>query len=259
MFVYLCLAWTVGPSVVPLYVCLGLGRPLPFGECPCLIEQPSLVLTNAGLWPRLLLAKFWRPYPISSWTSWFSPTNDLGNANLSLFDLEIFCLQIMWLPYQLNLWLAYRFLPWSLLNPSPTFPCLGMSISLDLMLLPNMTGSYVNLSSVNHLGRRKACVEFKQESLAQLSSAIKLCYLVLCFNLWIASLILNLVTTFACYSSLVWCFSLQPNLCHLKFHLFVCLIMVLRLAFYGAMTKPRASCGRAHKVVLLGTRWYQSC
>ena len=133
-----------------------------------------------------------------------------------------------------------------------------MFISLDLMLLPNMTESYVNLSFGNHLGRRKACGEFKQESLAQLSLAIKLCSLVLCFDLWIASMLIpNLVTTFAWYPSLVLCLSLQPNLCHLKLHLFVCLIMVLRLAFYGVVMKLRASCGRAHKVVLLGTRWYR--
>jgi hypothetical protein len=43
----------------------------------------------------------------------------------------------------------------------------------------------------------------KQKSHAQLPSAIELCSLVLCFDLRIASLlILNLVTTFACYPSL---------------------------------------------------------
>jgi hypothetical protein len=35
------------------------------------------------------------------------------------------------------------------------------------------------------------------------------------------------------------------------------LVMVLRLAIYGATMKPRASCGRAYKVVLLDTRRYQ--
>jgi len=54
--------------------------------------------------------------------------------------------------------------PWILFILSPTFPRLGMSISLGLMLLLNMTGSYDNLSSGNHLGRREACVEFSQES-----------------------------------------------------------------------------------------------
>jgi hypothetical protein len=34
-------------------------------------------------------------------------------------------------------------------------------------------------------------------------------------------------------------------------------VIVLRLVIYGATTKPRASCGRAHKVVLLGTRRYR--
>jgi hypothetical protein len=88
------------------------------------------------------------------------------------------------------------------------------------MLLPNITGSHVNLSSGNHLGVRKACMEFKQESPAQLSSIIKLCSLVLCFDLRIASLlILNLVTTFACYPSLVWCLFLQPIRWHLKCHI----------------------------------------
>jgi hypothetical protein len=63
-------------------------------------------------------------------------------------------------------------------------------------------------------------MEFKQESPAQLSSIIKLCSLVLCFDLRIASLlILNLVTTFACYPSLVWCLFLQPIRWHLKCHI----------------------------------------
>jgi hypothetical protein len=33
--------------------------------------------------------------------------------------------------------------------------------------------------------------------------------------------------------------------------------MVLRLVLHGATTKPRASCGARHKVVLLGTHRYQ--
>jgi hypothetical protein len=70
------------------------------------------------------------------------------------------------------------------------------------MLLPNMTESHVNLLSSTHLGGHKSYVEFKQESLAQLSLAIELCSLVLCFDFRIASLlILNLVSTFACYLS----------------------------------------------------------
>jgi hypothetical protein len=149
-----------------------------------------------------------------------SPTDDPSNTNLSLSDLEIFACEIRWLSYRLNLWSVYRFCFGSLLNPSPTFPRLGMSISLDLILLSNMTGSYVNLSSSNNLGRHVAWVEFTQEFLAQLSSAIKLCSLVLCFDLWIASLlILNLMTTFTCYPSIVWCLFLQPIRWHLKCHI----------------------------------------
>jgi hypothetical protein len=37
----------------------------------------------------------------------------------------------------------------------------------------------------------------------------------------------------------------------------VCSLMVLRLVLHGAATKPGASCGARHKVVLLGTRRYQ--
>jgi hypothetical protein len=37
----------------------------------------------------------------------------------------------------------------------------------------------------------------------------------------------------------------------------VCSVMVLRLVLHGAATKPGASCGARHKVVLLGTRRYQ--
>jgi hypothetical protein len=105
-----------------------------------------------------------------------------------------------------------------LLNLSPTFPSLEMFISLDLMLLLHMIESPVNLLSGTSLGGRKSCIEFKQESIAQLSLGIELCSLMVCVNFWIASLlILNLVTTFTCYPSLVWCLFRQPNLCHLKF------------------------------------------
>jgi hypothetical protein len=79
-----------------------------------------------------------------------------------------------------------------------------MFISLDLMLLPNMNESAINLLSGTHLGGRKSCIEFKQESIAQLSLGTELCPLVVCVNFWItSSLILNLVTTFTCSPSLV--------------------------------------------------------
>jgi hypothetical protein len=86
-----------------------------------------------------------------------------------------------------------------------------MFISLDLMLLPNMNESPVNLLSGTPLGGRKSYVEFKQESLAQLSLAIVRCSLVLYFDLRIIFvLILNLVTTFAFYPSLYGACSYSP-------------------------------------------------
>jgi hypothetical protein len=117
-----------------------------------------------------------------------------------------------------------------------------MFISLDLMLLLNMNKSHVNLLSSAHLGGRKSCVEFKQESLTQLSLEIVRCSLVLYFDLWIIFvLLLNLVTTITCYSSLVWCLFGPPICVIWNSSLGVCLVMVLRLVFCGAMTKPRAS------------------
>jgi hypothetical protein len=124
------------------------------------------------------------------------------------------------------------------------------------MLLPNMTESLVNLSSNNHLGGRKAWVELKQEPPAQLSSVIKLYSLVLCFNIRITSLlILTLWPPLFAIPPLRSTCSRNP----IGATLFVHLVMVLRLAFYGATMKPRVSCGRAHKVVLLSTCWYQGC
>jgi hypothetical protein len=129
-----------------------------------------------------------------------------------------------------------------LLNSSPTFSSLGMFISLDLMLLPNMNESPINLLSGTHLGGRKSCIEFKQESLAQLSLAVAQCSLVLYFDLWIIFvLLLNLVTTFTCYPSLVWCLFGPPICVIWNSSSGVCSVMVLRLVFCGAATKPRAS------------------
>jgi hypothetical protein len=57
-----------------------------------------------------------------------------------------------------------------------------MFIGLDLMLLPNMNESPINLLSRTHLGGRKSCIEFKQEYIDQLSLGIELCSLVVCVN-----------------------------------------------------------------------------
>jgi hypothetical protein len=97
-----------------------------------------------------------------------------------------------------------------------------MFISLDLMLLPNMNESPINLLSETYLGGRKSCIEVKQESLAQLSLAIVRCSLVLYFDLRIIFvLIINLVTTFACYPSLYGTCSYSP-LVPLKISLLLC-------------------------------------
>ena len=97
----------------------------------------------------------------------------------------------------------------------------------------------------NHLGGHKAYMEIKQESPTQLSSAIKLCSLTLCFDLQITSLLTpNLVTTFACYSSFAWCLLLCNQICATwEFLWVVCSVMVPRLAIYSAATKPRAPMG----------------
>jgi hypothetical protein len=92
-----------------------------------------------------------------------------------------------------------------------------MFISLDLMLLPNMNESPINLLSGTHLGGRESYIEVKQESLAQLSLASVRCSLVLYFDLRIIFvLILSLVTTLLAIPP---CMVLvrTTNLCHLKF------------------------------------------
>jgi hypothetical protein len=74
-----------------------------------------------------------------------------------------------------------------------------------------MNESTIDLLPRTHLGGCKSCIEFKQESIAQLSLGIELCSLARCFDLRIASLlILNLVTTIACYFPLYnACFTTQ--------------------------------------------------
>jgi hypothetical protein len=152
-----------------------------------------------------------RPYPIPYWTYRLPLLQAIWcNANLSSSDILIFYMQVRCLLYRLNLWLVYRFLPWSLLNPSPTFLSLGCLLVLISCCCPTWPNLMVIFYLVITL-ERKACVEFKQESHAQLSLAIELCSLVLYFNLRIASLlILNLMTTFTCYLSLYGACSYSP-------------------------------------------------
>jgi hypothetical protein len=67
----------------------------------------------------------------------------------------------------------------------------------------------------------------------------------------------NLVSILVCYPIFGWYCFYTPNSWHVRIPHGVCSVMVLRLVLHGATTKPRASCGARHKVVLLGTRRYQ--
>jgi hypothetical protein len=90
------------------------------------------------------------------------PTDDPGNANLSLSDLEIFCLWVY--VYLFNpisdRCISFVLEVWKLILTSH----LSTFISLDLMLLPNMTGSDVNLSSSNYLDGRKSYMNLCKNS-----------------------------------------------------------------------------------------------
>ena len=100
-------------------------------------------------------------------------------------------------------------------------------------------------------------MEITQESPTQLSLAIRLCSLALCSDLQIASsLTPNLVTTFTCYPSLHSACS-YDSIYALEISLRCVISNGVMSSNYGAATKPRASCGARHKVVLLGTRWYR--
>jgi hypothetical protein len=117
-----------------------------------------------------------------------------------------------------------------------------MFVSLDLMLLPNMTGSHVNLSSGNHLGGRKACVELNKNLM--LSCLRQFNYVLLCSVLifrsppcWLQTLWLPLLAI----PPLLSVCSYNPICATWKFTLGVCSVMVLWFAFYSVMTKPRAS------------------
>jgi hypothetical protein len=67
----------------------------------------------------------------------------------------------------------------------------------------------------------------------------------------------NLVSILVCYPSLDDIVSTRLIPDTWGFLMGVCSVMVLRLVLHGATTKPGASCGARHKVVLLGTRRYQ--
>ena len=148
-------------------------------------------------------------------------------------------------------------IPWISFVLSPTLLSLWMFISLDLMLLLNKTKShvifYLVISMVN------ARHEWNGSKSLTLSCLRQLIYvsLVPCFYLGPPLLTPNLVTTFACYPSFAWCMLLCiPISTTWELLWVVGSVMVPRLAIYDAATKPRASYGGRHKVVLLGMCWY---
>jgi hypothetical protein len=67
----------------------------------------------------------------------------------------------------------------------------------------------------------------------------------------------TLVSILVCYPILGWYCFYMPNSWHVRIPHGVCSVMVLWLVLHGAATKPGASCGAQHKVVLLGMRKYQ--
>ena len=71
------------------------------------------------------------------------------------------------------------------------------------------------------------------------------CYLNLVIIIGCLNFILHVILMHARSTYVMWDFTLVEGS-----------VMVSWLVINGAVTKPRASCGRAHKVVLLGTCWY---
>ena len=164
----------------------------------------------------------------------------------------------MWLPYRLNLWLAYRFcLEVCLihLQPSHVLGCILVLIScccptwLDLVLVFPLVITLVDTSHTWNLSTRSLL-----SCLWQLSYVLLYCVLILgsppCWlqTLWLSLFAIPLLHN-ACSYNLIGATR--------SFTLVVCSVMVPRLAIYGAVTKPRASCGCTHKAVLLVTRWYR--
>ena len=115
----------------------------------------------------------------------------------NLFPQRSCCCIINWIPSQ-----CIGSIPRISFILPLTLSSVWMFISPNLMLLLGKTKYHANLYLVITIGGHKAYMEIKQESPAQLSLAIRLCSLVLCFDLLITSLLVpNLVTTFACYPS----------------------------------------------------------
>jgi hypothetical protein len=158
------------------------------------------------------------------------------------------CLQIRasTLPTQPDWHIGFR--PWSLSNPSSTFPSLRMFISLDLILLINMLESLlINYLVVSLVDARWAWIYAKISCLVTFGNWAMFS----CAMFWSANSfsVDSKPCDYLCLLSfLVWCLFLQPIGATWNFTFVVRLVMVLWVAADGAATKPRASCGCRHMV-----------
>jgi len=151
MLVYPCLAWPVSPSLAPLnaYICRACLAPV--REDPA---QKSLLDISAPLSYR-----------------WSGATLTSRCMNLWVFSLQI----ILFL-YQLNLWVVYWLYPSNLVCfISKYLKSLNVYQSWSHVAAHKIK-SHVTLLSGNLLGKDQACVELKQESHAQLSMLVNLCF-----------------------------------------------------------------------------------
>ena len=137
-----------------------------------------------------------------------------------------------------------------------SLPSLWMFISPDLMLLLGKTKSHVNLYLVITLVDTRCLWKFKQESHAQSSSLVNLCF----------SCAMSLPWTTPCWLLTLWlpllaippCMVLapmQPNLCHVR------ILVGCMFSNGGTISdlwcdETESPCGCTHKAVLLGMRWY---
>ena len=161
------------------------------------------------------------------------------------------CVLIFWSPpcWFLTLWLSLFAIP--LLHNACSYNLIGATGNFTLVVCPVMVPRLAIYGAATKPRASCGCTH-KAVLLGKTKSHVNL-YLV------ITSLLTpNLVTTIVCYPSFSWCLLLcNQNCATWKFFWVVCSVMVPRLAIYGAVMKPRASCGCTHKAVLLGTRWYR--
>jgi hypothetical protein len=124
------------------------------------------------------------------------------------------------------------------------------------MLLPNKTKSLVNLLSGNLLGKRKPCVELKQEPHTQLSTLVNLC-LSYAISLPWTTLVASKPYGHLCLLSLL-CLVLVHAIpmCHVGFLVGCMLSNGVLIKNQRCRDEIESLLGGRHKAVLLGTHWY---